>query len=57
VNTCVVKNGQTIIVTERGKVIAKLGPANQSVEDRIWAMVDAGLQTGMEEKTLSAKDR
>jgi prevent-host-death family protein len=38
-----VKNGQTIIVTERGKVIAQLGPAKQSVEERIWAMVDAGL--------------
>lgn len=38
-----VKNGQTIIVTERGKVIAQLGPASQSVEERIWAMVDAGL--------------
>ena len=38
-----VKNGQTIIVTERGKVIAQLGPASQSIEERIWAMVDAGL--------------
>jgi len=38
-----VKNGQTIIVTEHGKVIAQLGPASQSVEERIWAMVDAGL--------------
>jgi prevent-host-death family protein len=38
-----VKNGRTIIVTERGKVIARLGPASQSVEERIWAMVDAGL--------------
>lgn len=38
-----VKKGQTIIVTERGKVIAQLGPASQSIEERIWAMVDAGL--------------
>lgn len=38
-----VKKGQTIIVTERGKVVAQLGPAKQSVEERIWAMVDAGL--------------
>ena len=38
-----VKKGQTIIVTERGKVVAQLGPARQSVEERIWAMVDAGL--------------
>jgi len=38
-----VKKGQTIIVTERGNVIAQLGPARQSVEERIWAMVDAGL--------------
>jgi prevent-host-death family protein len=38
-----VKKGQTIIVTERGKVIAELGPAKQSVEERLWAMVEAGL--------------
>ncbi len=38
-----VKNGQTIVVTERGKVIGQLGPAKQSAEERIWAMVDAGL--------------
>ena len=38
-----VKKGQTIIVTERGKVIAQIGPAKQSVEERIWVMVDAGL--------------
>jgi len=38
-----VKKGETIIVTERGKIVAQLGPAKQSVEERIWAMVDAGL--------------
>lgn len=38
-----VKKGETIIVTERGKAIAQFMPARQSVEERIWAMVDAGL--------------
>ena len=38
-----VKKGETIIITERGKIVAELGPAKQSVEERIWAMVDAGL--------------
>ena len=38
-----VKNGETIIVTERGKVIGQIGPVRQTVEERIWAMVDAGL--------------
>jgi prevent-host-death family protein len=38
-----VKKGETIIVTERGKAVARFMPASQSVEERIWAMVDAGL--------------
>ena len=38
-----VKKGQTVIVTERGAVVAELNPPRQTVEERIWAMVDAGL--------------
>ena len=38
-----VKNGQTIIVTERGNVVAQLMPPRRTIEERIWAMVDAGL--------------
>ena len=38
-----VKKGQTVIVTERGKIIAQLIPPQQTIEERIWAMVDAGL--------------
>jgi len=38
-----VKKGQTVIVTERGNVVAQLMPPQQTVEERIWAMVDAGL--------------
>ncbi len=38
-----VKKGETIIVTERGKAVAQFTPVTQSVEERIWAMVDAGL--------------
>ena len=38
-----VKRGQTIIVTERGNIVAQLIPPQQTIEERIWAMVDAGL--------------
>lgn len=38
-----VKKGQTITVTERGNVVAQLIPPRQTIEERIWAMVDAGL--------------
>lgn len=38
-----VKKGQTITVTERGNVVAQLIPPQQTIEERIWAMVDAGL--------------
>ena len=38
-----VKKGQTVIVTERGNIIAQLIPPQQTIEERIWAMVDAGL--------------
>lgn len=38
-----VKKGQTIIVTERGNVVAQLIPPRQTIEERIWAMVEAGL--------------
>lgn len=38
-----VKKGQTVIVTERGNVVAQLIPPQQTIEERIWAMVDAGL--------------
>ena len=38
-----VKKGQTVIVTERGVVVAELNPPRRTVEERIWAMVDAGL--------------
>jgi prevent-host-death family protein len=51
------KNGQTIIVTERGKVIAQLGPARQSAEERIWAMVDAGLADWNGEKPKPHKPK
>lgn len=38
-----VKKGETITVTERGKVIGHLSPVKSTVEERIQAMVDAGL--------------
>jgi prevent-host-death family protein len=38
-----VKKGQTVIITERGNVVAQIIPPQQTIEERIWAMVDAGL--------------
>jgi prevent-host-death family protein len=52
-----VKKGETIIVTERGKVVAQLGPARPSVEERIWAMVDAGLADWNGEKPKPHKPK
>lgn len=45
-----VKKGQTVIVTERGNVVAQLIPPRQTVEERIWGMVDAGLADWSGEK-------
>lgn len=38
-----VKAGQTIIVTERGKAIGQIIPIKASLEERLRAMVEAGL--------------
>jgi prevent-host-death family protein len=38
-----VKAGETIIVTERGKVIGQIAPVSQSLEERMKALVNAGL--------------
>jgi prevent-host-death family protein len=38
-----VKKGQTVIVTERGNVVAQITPPQQTIEERLRAMVDAGL--------------
>lgn len=46
-----VKKGQTIIVTERGNIVAQLIPPRQTIEERIWAMVDARLADWNGEKT------
>ena len=37
-----VKAGQTIVVTERGKVIGHIVPAPPSLEERMHALADAG---------------
>ncbi len=52
-----VKKGQSIIVTERGMIVAQLIPPRQSVEERIWLMVDAGLAdwNGKRPKPYKAK--
>ncbi|MDI6768571.1 MAG: type II toxin-antitoxin system prevent-host-death family antitoxin [Anaerolineales bacterium] len=38
-----VKAGQTVVVTERGKVIGQIVPLKPSLEERLQAMVAAGL--------------
>lgn len=38
-----VKAGRTIVITEHGKAVGRLVPAVQSVEEKMWGMVDAGL--------------
>jgi prevent-host-death family protein len=38
-----VKNGETIIVTERGKTIGQIVPVKASIEERLLALVEAGL--------------
>jgi prevent-host-death family protein len=38
-----VKSGQTIVVTEHGKPIGQIVPVKASVEERLHAMVAAGL--------------
>jgi len=38
-----VKDGETIIVTERGKTIGQIFPVKPSIEGKLQAVVDAGL--------------
>jgi len=38
-----VKRGETIIVTERGKPIGQIIPIKPTIEEKLQAMVDAGL--------------
>ena len=38
-----VKNGETIIVTERGKAIGQIVPIQPGLEDKLQALGDAGL--------------
>ena len=45
-----VKAGQTIIVTERGKVIGQIVPVKPSLEERIKATVTAGIAEWNEQK-------
>ena len=38
-----VKAGETITVTERGKIIGQIVPLKPSLEERMQALVDAGI--------------
>ncbi|MGH2627989.1 MAG: type II toxin-antitoxin system Phd/YefM family antitoxin [Anaerolineales bacterium] len=37
-----VKAGRTVVITERGRVVGRLVPAGQPLEQRLQAMIDAG---------------
>jgi len=50
-----VKAGQTIIVTERGKVIGQIVPVKQSLEERMKATVMAGIAEWNEQKLKAYK--
>ena len=38
-----VKAGRTIVITEHGKTVGRIVPASQSLEEKMQAMVQAGL--------------
>ena len=38
-----VKAGRTILITERGKPVGRLVPPGQALQQRLQAMIDAGL--------------
>ncbi len=38
-----VKSGRTVLITDHGKPVGRLVPAGQTLEERLRAMVDAGL--------------
>jgi prevent-host-death family protein len=38
-----VKQGRTLVITEHGKPVGRLVPAGQSLDQRLQAMIDAGL--------------
>ena len=38
-----VKAGQTIVITEHGKTVGRIVPASSSLDERLQAMVKAGL--------------
>ena len=50
-----VKAGQTIIVTERGKVIGQIVPVKPSLEERMKATVTAGIAEWNEQKLKTYK--
>ena len=38
-----VKSGRTIVITEHGRAVGRLVPAPRSLDEKLRAMVDAGL--------------
>jgi prevent-host-death family protein len=52
-----VKAGQTVTVTEHGKPVATLSPVAQSLEEKLEAMVQAGLLDSCGDKPRSAHCR
>jgi prevent-host-death family protein len=50
-----VKSGETIIVTERGKTIGQIIPIQPTIEEKLQAVVDAGLAEWSGKKVMSGK--
>jgi prevent-host-death family protein len=48
-----VKAGETVIVTERGKVIGQIAPVSPSLEERMKVLVSAGLAQWNGKKLIS----
>jgi prevent-host-death family protein len=38
-----VKAGQTLVITERGKPVGRIVPVQQSLEERLQGLIEAGL--------------
>jgi prevent-host-death family protein len=38
-----VKNGHTVVITERGRAVGRILPADESVEDRVQNLVRSGV--------------
>jgi prevent-host-death family protein len=50
-----VKAGQTVVITEHGRAVARIVPAGQTLDDKLQAMVAAGLAEWNGKRLKSAR--